>query len=64
MKLLYNLYVDCYNLYVTLYNHYYVRWRNRTANQEDEYNLIPTSLYNEQVEEYNRHVDEFNKDKK
>lgn len=57
-RLLYNLWIDCHNLYITLYNRY-VDWCNRHATENRD-ELIPTDLYNEQVEEYNQHVDHYN----
>jgi hypothetical protein len=55
----YNLWVRCYNLYITLYNRW-VDWHNQGATEEAEESIIPTDLHNEQIEEYNRHVDQYN----
>ncbi len=57
---LYNIYVDVYNLCVDIHNGLASVW-NKFVHNQPEGCIIPIEMYNQQVADYNQHVDAWNR---
>ena len=58
---LYNVSVDAYNLYVMAYNRY-VEWHNQGAVTLPDSTDIPREAREQQIDEWNAHVEWWNKE--